>query len=197
MNRIAPFAVVALALSACSKDETDSGADKDGTVDTNPQDTSDDCGGTAPVVTFTAECAYPGLQELEQYDDPVPTIKFEVKVEDEDGDLDILAFDIFIDPEANGTIDEGADEVNGTPSAVPDAEVCNTSPVGFTDTLALPPGSVTYGEMYDWGLRATDHGGVKSEIAVITCYAPNEDGTEPTGGDDTGGGDTGGDDTGA
>ncbi len=191
MNPI-PAAVAALLLgAACGGKEEDSGGKAPDL--THISDTGD-CEGTPPVATITG-CTYPGLQEFENYDDPVPTIRFAIDVTDEDGDLDRIEVDLYVDAEPDGVIDEAnADYVPGQPKTVSGAEVCNTPSVSVTQTLALPTGFVEYGAELDWGARILDSAGLASDMAVITCPAPLEDGTEPDG---ASGGDTSGDDTGA
>lgn len=155
-------------------------ADDDGGVVVAGDDGVDSCGPAVPVITDGPWCSYPGPDAPEENLDPVPVIRIGADVHDDDGDLHYRATRLYYDQGPWGEIDTataGVKERSLTRYSDDDCEEPDGSDVG--DKIYLQPESWEYGVDYDFGISISDADGHWSDIVVVTCPTPLEDGSEP------------------
>lgn len=161
----------------------DSGAaaddDDDGPTDTTDGSVDDDCGETPPTLSDLS-CDYPGLGAPEPGLDDVPMIQLFGQAADVDGDLHYRATRITWDGPPLGELDLDTAMVKERPLSRASDKPCETTEGRVTDKLYLNPElGVDYGAEYDFGMQVSDATGRWSDMVLITCALPLEDGTAP------------------
>jgi hypothetical protein len=177
--RATPVLLATFLVTACK----DKGGDSNSAppIDTEPTgDSGDTCvGGTAPTISKGPICGYPGMQVYET--DEVPTLSFTLTASDDDWDLDVYELTLWYDDVADGSLDTStATELSGSPHTE-NQDDCVTPTISLTQTLFVPPDSLDYDTLYDWGLAVTDSHGLQSAVSVVTCATPTSDGSAGTG----------------
>jgi len=150
---------------------------------------SDDepCGEAVPAIrrfTVTPD----GLQEFEE-DQFYPTVRIELDLTDEDGDLTFLTWMLWWDDDLDGVVDtSGLVRADGQMSV--DAAECEaTAPTVYL--LLGSAGDPAPGTWYDWAIQVLDREGHASEPAYTQGGVPEKDGSDPDPPDgDTGPADT-------
>lgn len=176
MSRPAVPALLALAtlLAACGGDEDVK--ESAPPVETEPQETADDCvGGTPPVITGM-ELENTGLDRFE--DDYYPTLTVWVDVEDEDWDLASYKLEIYYDASVDGAVEADEDAGFSSVGTLSQDGDC-TAPGGRVGLkIGLAGGGIEYDSLYEFGALVTDVNGLTSEMATTSGYTPTEDGED-------------------
>lgn len=165
----------ALALVGCGKDD-DTGSGGDGeTLEAGGGDGTDECAGTAPVIS-NLSCENDGsLVALEGVGD-VPVLTFVMDVDDEDGDLDQYRLELYFDEEFDGDVLDADSPYTPSTNTVQGAEECETFNVGLSFRAPIP-GVPAADTRYEWGLIVRDGNNTASDMVTIVCTTPAEDGS--------------------
>jgi len=139
-----------------------------------------DCGSTVPVITDGPWCTYLGMLAPEPGEPEAPTLRVDVAVHDDDGDLDYRATRLWYDQEPYGEIDVDTARLKERSLSKASDRPCGTFDApAVGDKVYLRADTTHLGELYDWGVQVSDARGNWSEMAIVTCAAPNPDGTQP------------------
>lgn len=136
-------------------------------------DDTADCNLTAPVITDFV------VGDGGIIDDPdqgkQQSVKFEVSIDDEDGDLDVLTLKVWYDEAVDGTVDtSGAPAVETAPYQVRD-EPCNVYSADFSLRWGVTGSALDFATTYDFAAVALDSHGAASAPAFATGTTPEED----------------------
>ncbi|MEC7946232.1 MAG: hypothetical protein VX265_01615 [Myxococcota bacterium] len=137
------------------------------------------CEGTVPVVDAVS-CANTGIQPHYETGEDTVTMALRVEISDEDGDLHQYRMEIFLDEEIDGTV-AASDSPFGPVNQTLDVDECAGFEANVELTLYLSGLNPAYDTHYDWGVVVTDAAGYASDIAVVDCITPTEDGADGTG----------------
>jgi len=145
-------------------------------VETQPQETADDCvGTTAPVIT-NIELENTGIQRYEN--DDWPTLTVWVDVEDDDWDLATYALAVYYDDVVDGAVEATSSNGYGSTGTLSEDGDC-TAPSGKVGlTLYLAGGGIEYDTLYEFGAVVTDDHHTDSEMVTTSGYTPTSTGED-------------------
>lgn len=157
---------------ACTKDT--------GTDDSAPplvDDTVAPCEGNDPVLNAVT-VTNGGVRDFDGT--PYPTVLVEFDATDDDGNLNTVVMDIWVDQVIDGSVDtSGASDVNTVATLT--EEDCSVTATGGASTVGVNiqvGGGLEYGTEYDWAGQITDANGEVSNVAFTTAWTPNSDGSD-------------------
>lgn len=186
-SRSMPFMLLLAWAAACNGDKWGSGSG----IDSGSGDDDDDggitlgdsgaaeCSGTAPEIVGGPWCDYPGKDAPEPGGTEQPTIRIYANVHDDDGDLHIRAVRMWFDGAPLGEIDQDTAEFKEKDRLVGSNHDCQVFDTEIGDRWYLIEGRVEWEAEYDWGIAVQDAEGNWSDMEVVTCPAPTEEGEEP------------------
>lgn len=101
-----------------------------------------------------------------------PSVLFEVGIEDDDGDLDIVSLKLWIDDTVDGAVDtSGAADRETNPTQVRD-EPCGVYAADFDFRLGVTGSPLDFETPYDFAITAVDSHGVESAPAIASGTTP-------------------------
>lgn len=163
-----------LAVACGDKEEEETGTAPG--LDTDTEDETEECSGTAPVVEAVT-CENSGIQPHFETGEDTVTMTIMAETSDADGDLDYYTFELFFDDEIDGTVDTSTSVFSPSSGSV-DVDACEAGLVNLGTVLYLAGGDPDYDTLYEWGVIVTDGGGIASEVMVVECYTPTSDGED-------------------
>lgn len=135
---------------------------------------SEECGGTAPVITEVV-CENIGLQEYET--GTYPQLLMRMQVTDADKDIHQYSAEVYFDETEDGSVlldSSPFDPVSGSTSEAS----CNTDDASINFGLVITGGNPSFDTVYEWALVVKDAQGLASDPYVLTCATPKEDGSD-------------------
>ena len=135
-----------------------------------------DCNLNAPVIT-EVEVSNGGMSTFDN--GTFPTIGLAMKVEDDDGDLDVIGMFVWFDDVVDGAVDQSGEASFDAPAYLyENAEPCGKFSAGLTLAPAVTSGTLDYSTRYEFAVVAEDHHAVRSAPYIVDGVTPNMDGTD-------------------
>lgn len=176
-SRLAPLVLIAPLALGCgdkSAEDDDDGGGSGDTDDTaaTTDDTGEpqECSGAAPVIV-DADCRNAGMQNSGGGE--LPTMEFSAEATDEDGDLEAWTYIVLYDATPDGVLSGEAELGTNTGGS---GVACEVPTIQARASWFVDGGSLAYSTTYDFGLVVVDAAGQSSEVAVITCQMPGDNG---------------------
>ncbi len=145
-------------------------------VETEPQETADDCvAGVAPVIT-AMELENTGVQRFEN--DEYPTLTVWVTAEDEDWDLASYKLAVYYDDVVDGVVEASTTNDFTNSGTLSDDGDCTAAGGTVGLTLGLAGGGIAYNTLTEFGAIVTDGNGLDSEMSVVSGYTPTSTGED-------------------
>jgi hypothetical protein len=167
------LAGLALSTTGCkSKDSGDDGSTSGTTLNGGGTGTQE-CGGTPPVIT-QVQCSSNGLVEYEP-GSSYPTLLFNIFLEDEDADLSSVEVQLYYDDVVDGVVSTQDPEYPSNVELI-DQEPCNRPSLTFNLTTFVSGVNPRFNVNYEWGVVVRDAGDVASEMYILECITPFENG---------------------
>jgi hypothetical protein len=132
-----------------------------------------ECGGAAPVIS-EVQCSADGMKEYEP-GSSLPTLLFEMFVEDEDADLSAVGVQLYYDDVIDGVVSTQDPDYPLSRETI-DADPCNRSSLTFRLNAFVSGVNPRFNTNYEWGIVIRDAGDVASEMYILECITPFENG---------------------
>lgn len=171
MARQFPYLLL-LGAVACGGDKDSSGTEEVEYIDGGGT-TTEECGGTAPVIT-SVTCENGGLAEYEQGQE-LPTLLFRTDVTDADADLENMTVSLYFDDTIDGSVST-AESVYGDTIIPIDTTTCVNDAAGFVLTVFVNGVSPVFNTAYEWSVVVRDANDVAAEPFIVECITPYENG---------------------
>ena len=164
-----------LAITTGCSGKGDSGDDGStgGTTLTGGGEGTPECGGVAPTIT-EVQCAADGLKEYEP-GSALPTLLFNIFIEDEDADLSSVNVQLYYDDVIDGVVSTQDPEFPASVETI-DAEPCGRSSLTYNLSAFVSGVNPRFNINYEWGVVVRDAGDVASEMFILECITPFENG---------------------
>lgn len=141
-------------------------------------DDTAECNLSAPVVTGVA-ISNGGIETFDNGD--FPTLGIRMDVTDDDGDLDVIGMNVWIDAVVDGAVDRSGPAVFDTEAYLfTDAVECEKFGATLTLKPAVTSNVLAYNTRYEFAVTAIDHHSVESSPYITDGVTPNSDGSDGT-----------------
>lgn len=166
-------ALLGVSLAACGEEKVEESAPP---VETETQETADDCVGGTPPVIVSMELENTGVQRFEN--DEYPTITVWVEAEDEDWDLASYKLSVYYDDVVDGTVEQSSENGFSNSGTLSDDGDC-TAPGGTVGIqIGISGAGIEYDTLTEFGAVVTDGNGLTSELGTVSGYTPTATGED-------------------
>lgn len=141
-------------------------------------DDTAECNLHVPVVTGVT-ISNGGIETFDNGD--FPTVGVTMDVTDDDGDLDLIGMNIWIDTVVDGAVDRSGPAVFDVEAFLfQGAEECGKFGATLTLEPAVTSNVLDFNTRYEFAVTAIDHHGVESSPYIADGVTPDSDGTDGT-----------------
>jgi len=130
------------------------------------------CGASPPTIEQVT-CENTGLMEYPESGEVAPTLTLWTDASDADGDLHAYALTVYYDA---ASVSAGSEQASSRTATTHEPE-CEVPSASLRSVVYIFDRGLGYSQTYEWGVQLIDAGGHASDLGVVTCTTPAEDGS--------------------